>query len=260
MNISTKGLIKLALLEGTDTEALKAFGRDNKYLLGGLGLGAGALALNGMTRGRRPGMFGTLGTLGLLGGGGYLMDRMGGPQGIAQAMQARNNLKGIFPEGGMGSMFDQYKLWSTLSGAQRKALAAAKSPSALAGFAANNPRAALDAGKDTVGNAVGVGIDKIKKTVTGNGIKQDLNDMLTSNGIDSSKLPKDLLNDLQNWAKETHPSVKKYIDPPAVDPITVPEPPVDAVPPPPPPPPPPPQPQLDPASSIPTYEPPDTSL
>lgn len=235
MNISTKGLIKLALLEGTDTEALKSFGRDNKYLLGGLGLGAGALAMNGMTRGRKqrgPGMLGTLGTLGLLGGGGYLMDRMGGPQGIAQAMQARSNLKGIVPEGGMGNMFDQYNMWSKLSGAQRKALAAAKSPSALAGFAAKNPRAALDAGKDTVGNAVGVGIDKIKKTVTGNGIKQDLNNLLTSNGVDSSKLPKNLFNDLRNWAGKTHPSLAPHLQSPTVDPSAIPQPDMGSVPPP----------------------------
>lgn len=257
MNISTKGLIKLALLEGTDTEALKSFGRDNKYLLGGLGLGAGALALNGMTRGRKErgsGMFGTLGTLGLLGGGGYLMDRMGGPQGIAQAFQARNNLKGIFPEGGMGNMFDQYKMWSSLSGAQRKALAAAKSPSALAGFAVNNPRAALDAGKDSIGNAIGTGIDKIKSTFTGNGIKNDLSTLLSGNGVDPNKVPKNLFKDLRSWAGKTHPSLTKHLQPTTVDTSTIPQPDVGTVPPP--------LPTTPPIASTPPqpYVMPDTSL
>jgi hypothetical protein len=57
--------------------------QNNKGLISGLGIGAGALGLGALT-GNKMGLMGSLGTLGLLGGAGWAYDKLGGWDNIKQ--------------------------------------------------------------------------------------------------------------------------------------------------------------------------------
>ena len=145
-------LIKRAKLESTNPLALKNFGRvgewaaRNPYMLGGLGLGVGALGAGAMMRDKNesgPGMLGTLATLGLLGGGGYLLDRVGGFQGLGDGLSFYNRFAG---EGGPGhgmSWGDKLKLfnaWSDMSPELRASLGGMKGVADLPGIMVKHPK------------------------------------------------------------------------------------------------------------------------
>ena len=89
-------LKKSAANESTNPDLLKRFGewaQNHPGTLGGLAAGAGALGVNAMTKDKDdsgPGLMGTLGTLGLLGGGGYMLDQLGGIQGMKNLWKAKD--------------------------------------------------------------------------------------------------------------------------------------------------------------------------
>lgn len=109
-------LNKSAANESTNTDLLKRFGewaQNHPGTLGGLAAGAGALGINALTRDKDdsgPGLMGTLGTLGLLGGGGYLLDQLGGFKGLKNIWKAKD-MAGSLPTGGGqgGSVFGGLK-------------------------------------------------------------------------------------------------------------------------------------------------------
>ena len=156
--------IKSAALEGTRPGILKMMGdfaSKNPYMIGGLGLGLGAMGINRLTRGRNdegPGLLGTLGTLGLMGGAGYLLDRMGGMSGLQRGFQAYKKFGDNAGDMPMGKKLGLVKYFYGLSPDQQQSLI--DSP---AKFAISNPGVV----KDFSQKYPGVANNFLKKSVPG---------------------------------------------------------------------------------------------
>lgn len=137
--------IKSAALEGTRPGLLQMMGNfasKNPYMVGGLGLGLGTMGINRLTRGRDdegPGLMGTLGTLGLMGGAGYLLDRMGGMDGLQRGFQAYKKFGDKAGDMPMGKKLGLAKYFYGLSPDQQQSLI--DSP---AKFAISNPGVVKD--------------------------------------------------------------------------------------------------------------------
>jgi len=112
-------------LEQSNPDMLRAignYGKANPYLMGGLGLGAAGLAANGLFGGKSS-MMGGLGTLGLMGGAGYLLDRVGGLDGVKRNWDAYQNFKNLNPDaeiGGLSGAIDKFNWFNDLPIAKQK--------------------------------------------------------------------------------------------------------------------------------------------
>lgn len=153
-------LVKKAQLEGAIPSLLQRagdFAGRNPYLVGGLGLGTGLLGLRALSGGRDreererssgPGIMGVLGTLGLLGGGGYLLDRVGGLNGLRRGFDAAKKFSGFATDSkySMGDKFNLAKAYFGLKPEQQSQLI--KSPTdfflnnqdAVTNFQKSNPK------------------------------------------------------------------------------------------------------------------------
>ena len=106
-------IVKRAALEGTNSSLLKQLGGwagNNPYLAGGLGAGGLSLLLNRIMGGKSS-MLGTMGTLGVLGGGGWLLDKVGGLEGIKRNWDAYQNYRKLNPDEG----FDFGRAWKAFN-------------------------------------------------------------------------------------------------------------------------------------------------